>query len=96
MKWCDLSGEYAFFPRVQAVDGGGSGRTLAALYGARLARLVHKHGPCAGERHTVLRTNGDSQPTMDPQNNSISCSRAAHENRRIGVGVGRKLLLHRG
>ena len=53
MKWCDLSCEYASFPKVQAVDGAGSCRTFAALYGARLARLVHKHGPCACERDTA-------------------------------------------
>jgi len=50
MKWCDLSCEYASFPKVQAVDGAGSCRTFAALYCAKLARLVHKHGPCAWER----------------------------------------------
>ena len=52
MKWCDLSGEYASFPKVQAVDGAGSCRTLAALYCGRLARLVHKHGPCLCEGKT--------------------------------------------
>ena len=52
MKWCDLSCEYASFPKVQAVDGAGSCRTFAALYCARLARLVHKHGPCLCEGNT--------------------------------------------
>jgi hypothetical protein len=46
MKWCDLSCEYASFPRTEAVDGSGSCRTFAALYCARLQKLVHKHGPC--------------------------------------------------
>ncbi|MCX5893981.1 MAG: hypothetical protein NTW80_13645 [Deltaproteobacteria bacterium] len=50
MKWCDLSCEYASFPKVQGVDGAGSCRTFAALYCAKLARLVHKHGPCACEK----------------------------------------------
>ena len=49
MKWCDLSCEHASFPRVQAVDGAGSCRTFAALYCARLERLVHKNGPCPCE-----------------------------------------------
>ena len=52
MKWCDLSCEYASFPKIQAVDGAGSCRTFAALYCARLDRLVHKNGPCACERDT--------------------------------------------
>jgi hypothetical protein len=46
MKWCDLSCEYASFPKTEAVDGAGSCRTFAALYCARLDRLVHKNGPC--------------------------------------------------
>jgi len=46
MKWCDLSCEYASFPRTEAVDGSGSCRTFAALHCAKLNRLVHKHGPC--------------------------------------------------
>ncbi len=49
MKWCDLSCEHASFPQVQAVDGGGSCHTFAALYCARLERLVHKNGPCPCE-----------------------------------------------
>jgi hypothetical protein len=54
MKWCDLSCEYASFPKEQAVDGAGSCRTFAALYRAKLARLVHKHGPCPCEGNTDL------------------------------------------
>ncbi len=50
MKWCDLSCEHASFPQVQAVDGGGSCHTFAALYCARLDRLVHKNGPCSCEK----------------------------------------------
>lgn len=46
MKWCDLSCAHASFPRAEAVDGAGSCRTFAALYCARLEKLVHKHGPC--------------------------------------------------
>ncbi len=52
MNWCDLSCEYASFPEVQAVDGAGSCRTFAALYCAKLKRLVHKNGPCPGESET--------------------------------------------
>lgn len=52
MKWCDLSCEHASFPQVQAVDGGGSCHTFAALYCARLDRLVHKNGPCHCEVKT--------------------------------------------
>ncbi len=46
VKWCDLACEHASFPRTEAVDGSGSCRTFAALYCARLNKLVHKHGPC--------------------------------------------------
>jgi hypothetical protein len=46
MKWCDLSCEHASFPKESAVDGAGSCRTFAALYCAKLSRLVHKHAPC--------------------------------------------------
>jgi len=49
MKWCDLSCEYASFPQAAAVDGAGSCRTFAALYCAKLSRLVHKNAPCACE-----------------------------------------------
>lgn len=62
MKWCDLTCEYASFPKEQAVDGAGSCRTFAALYCARLARLVHKNGPCPGEGNTGLN-NEQSHPT---------------------------------
>jgi hypothetical protein len=44
--WCDLSCPHASFPRASAVDGAGSCRTFAALYCAKLEKLVHKHGPC--------------------------------------------------
>jgi hypothetical protein len=46
MKWCDLSCEYASFPKVGAVDGAGSCHTFQALHCARLDRLVHKNAPC--------------------------------------------------
>ncbi len=49
MKWCDLSCEHASFPKEQAVDGAGSCRTFAALYCAKLERLVHKNGLCPCE-----------------------------------------------
>ncbi|MCX5888803.1 MAG: hypothetical protein NTY36_05050 [Deltaproteobacteria bacterium] len=61
MKWCDLSCEYASFPKAQAVDGAGSCRTFAALYCARLERLVHKNGPCPCEGDTDL-DDGRSDP----------------------------------
>jgi hypothetical protein len=63
MKWCDLSCEYASFPQVPAVDGAGSCRTFAALYCARLERLVHKNGLCACEVKADPSTmKGDQQP----------------------------------
>jgi hypothetical protein len=46
MKWCDLTCQDASFPKDGAVDGAGSCRTFAALYCARLNRLVHKNAPC--------------------------------------------------
>jgi hypothetical protein len=49
VKWCDLACEHASFPRDEAVDGAGSCRTFAALYCARLNKLVHKHGPCQAD-----------------------------------------------
>lgn len=49
MRWCDLSCPDASFPRDEAVDGAGSCRTFAALYCARLKRLVAKNAPCAAE-----------------------------------------------
>ncbi len=49
MKWCDLSCEYASMPKEQAVDGAGSCRTFAALYCAKLSRLVHKNALCPCE-----------------------------------------------
>ncbi len=52
VKWCDLSCEHASFPRTGAVDGSGSCRTFAALYCARLNKLVHKHGPCQCDDRT--------------------------------------------
>lgn len=61
MKWCDLSCEHASFPKEPAVDGAGSCRTFAALYCARLERLVHKNGPCPCERDTAF-DDGQSIP----------------------------------
>lgn len=49
MRWCDLICPQASFPRQEAVDGAGSCRTFAALYCARLERLVPKNAPCAAE-----------------------------------------------
>lgn len=52
MQWCDLSCEHASFPQTDAVDGAGSCRTFAALFCARLNRLVHKNGPCQCQDQT--------------------------------------------
>ncbi|MBU4565206.1 MAG: hypothetical protein KMY53_19935 [Desulfarculus sp.] len=49
MRWCDLSCPEAGFPKEDAVDGAGSCRTFAALYCAKLGRLVAKNAPCAAE-----------------------------------------------
>jgi len=49
MRWCDLSCPEAGFPKEEAVDGAGSCRTFAALYCAKLGRLVAKNAPCAAE-----------------------------------------------
>ncbi|MCF8040747.1 MAG: hypothetical protein K9K65_07930 [Desulfarculaceae bacterium] len=49
MRWCDLSCPDADFPKEDAVDGAGSCRTFAALYCAKLKRLVAKNAPCAAE-----------------------------------------------
>ena len=46
MKFCDLRCPHAGFPEDQAVDGAGSCRTFAAIYCAKLDRLVHKNAPC--------------------------------------------------
>ena len=46
MRFCDLRCPEASFPKEEAVDGAGSCRTFAALYCARLGRLVHKNAPC--------------------------------------------------
>jgi hypothetical protein len=52
MQWCDLTCEHASFPQTDAVDGSGSCRTFAALFCARLNKLVHKNGPCQCQDHT--------------------------------------------
>lgn len=52
MRWCDLSCPEASFPRQEAVDGAGSCRTFAALYCAKLKRLVAKNAPCAAQALT--------------------------------------------
>ena len=49
MRWCDLTCPEAGFPKEDAVDGAGSCRTFAALYCAKLKRLVPKNAPCAAE-----------------------------------------------
>ncbi|MDY6851255.1 MAG: hypothetical protein SV487_04160 [Thermodesulfobacteriota bacterium] len=46
MRFCDLNCPFAGFPEEDAMDGAGSCRTFAALYCAKLKRLVHKNGPC--------------------------------------------------
>lgn len=60
MKWCDLTCEFASFPKAQGVDGAGSCRTFAALYCARLERLVHKNGRCPCDGNPAL--DGRSHP----------------------------------
>ena len=62
MKWCDLSCEHASFPQEAAVDGAGSCRTFAALYCARLERLVHKNSPCLCEEEADAGAAEGSQP----------------------------------
>lgn len=52
MRFCDLSCPAADFPRQEAVDGAGSCRTFAALYCAKLGRLVNKNGPCQAPAET--------------------------------------------
>lgn len=52
MKWCDLRCPEASFPSQEGVDGSGSCRTFAALYCAKLERLVPKNAPCAAEPAT--------------------------------------------
>jgi len=47
MRWCDLTCPEASFPEHDALDGSGSCRTFAALFCARLGRLVAKNAPCA-------------------------------------------------
>ena len=64
MKWCDLSCEYASFPKTEAVDGSGSCRTFAALSCAKLKRLVHKHGACQCSEETDA--SGGSSPEQWP------------------------------
>jgi hypothetical protein len=66
MKWCDLSCEYASFPQTEGVDGSGSCRTFAALYCAKLNRLVHKNGPCQCPEVAGLpdRLSPDSSPGL--------------------------------
>ncbi len=59
LKWCDLNCPFASFPPAGAVDGAGSCRTFAALYCAKLEKLVHKHGPCqCPEEDTTPREAG--------------------------------------
>jgi hypothetical protein len=49
MRFCDLKCPHARFPEESAVDGAGSCRTFAALYCAKLKRLVYKNAPCQAE-----------------------------------------------
>jgi len=49
MRFCDLRCPDAAFPKEEATDGAGSCRTFAALYCARLDRLVHKNAPCQAQ-----------------------------------------------
>ncbi len=63
MRWCDLSCPEASFPQDDAVDGAGSCRTFAALYCARLERLVAKNAPCAAEKGAQ----GDNKPAGEAE-----------------------------
>jgi hypothetical protein len=65
MKWCDLSCPEASFPKTEAVDGSGSCRTFAALYCAKLNRLVHKNGPCQCEDVAALPRELSQKPGPD-------------------------------
>lgn len=60
MRWCDLSCPHAAFPKDDAVDGAGSCRTFAALYCAKLKRLVAKNAPCAAE--AMARSKKERKP----------------------------------
>lgn len=46
MDFCDLKCLYASFPKEEAVDGGRSCRTFAALYCSKKKTYVHKNMPC--------------------------------------------------
>ena len=62
MRWCDLICPEAGFPKEGAVDGAGSCRTFAALFCAKLGRLVAKNAPCAVEamvRSAKAKDSGD-------------------------------------
>lgn len=62
MRWCDLRCPHASFPKEDAVDGSGSCRTFAALYCAKLRRLVPKNAPCAAEDSPGGDSSGDKKP----------------------------------
>ena len=66
MKWCDLTCEHASFPKATAGDGAGSCRTFAALYCARLGRLVHKNGLCPNEGDAALDDERSRPPGRQP------------------------------
>ena len=58
MRFCDLKCPHASFPAMSGLDGSGSCRTFAALYCAKLERLVHKNAPCqAPEQEKKDRSN---------------------------------------
>jgi hypothetical protein len=46
VDFCDLKCLYASFPKEEAVDGGRSCRTFAALYCGKKKTYVHKNMPC--------------------------------------------------
>jgi hypothetical protein len=46
VDFCDLKCLYASFPKEEAVDGGRSCRTFAALYCSKKKTYVHKNMPC--------------------------------------------------
>ncbi|MDI6794066.1 MAG: hypothetical protein QME81_14595 [bacterium] len=45
-KFCDLTCEYAEWPKDKAMDGAGSCRTFQALHCRKIKRIVHKNGLC--------------------------------------------------
>jgi hypothetical protein len=49
MEFCDLSCQYARWPKEEASDGSRSCRTFQAIFCKQKNRLVHKNAPCPGK-----------------------------------------------